>query len=260
MKQWRCMVCGEIYGGKTPPPSCPLCGADQEEFTWNDEGKPATLKILKRWKCIVCHYIHSGETPPKACPLCGGGKELFVLINESNNAADPAAKSVAVADSACSALEKMNYGLYIITSVKDNKLNGQCSNTAFQLTDKPARIAVCINKNNLTHEYIMYSKTFAVTVLGQNQLDAVYHFGFSSGRTTDKFKGIKYYKGQTGCPIIPDCIAYIEAVVLPDKMIDVGTHTLFVADIVAGRKISGETPLTYARYREQKGSKDEFHV
>lgn len=93
-----------------------------------------------------------------------------------------------------------------------------------------------------------------MSVLGQNQMEAVHHFGFKSGRTTDKFNGIKYYKGQTGCPVIPDCIAYIEAVVLPDKITDVGTHTLFVADIVAGRKISGEIPLTYARYREVKNS------
>ncbi len=81
------------------------------------------------------------------------------------------------------ALFKLGYGVYIVTSKKDNRINGQIANTVFQVTSDPPTIAVSINKNNLTHELIKASKVFAASVLcEETPLTFIGRFGFKSGR------------------------------------------------------------------------------
>ena len=62
------------------------------------------------------------------------------------------------------ALYKISYGVYVVTSKKDSRLNGQIANTVFQVTSEPPTIAVRINKNNLTHEFIGESKVFLFAI------------------------------------------------------------------------------------------------
>ncbi|CQR74199.1 High molecular weight rubredoxin [Sporomusa ovata DSM 2662] len=251
MNKWRCSVCGYIHEGAELPEKCPICGVGPEEFTLVIE-TPAPKQAGKRWKCTVCDYVHSGDTPPDKCPVCGVGSELFVLLLDEVLELTTEAVLAAGLDTANSAVDKISYGLYIVTSVKDNKFNGQCCNTLFQLTSNPLRVSVCLNKNNLTHEYLMDSGVFAVSLLTTDQTEAVRRFGYQSGRTTDKFAGVEYIAGKNGCPILKNCLAYIEASILPKKMVDVGTHTLFVADVTAGRMVANQEALTYSFYRSIK--------
>ncbi|MEG6584575.1 flavin reductase [Dendrosporobacter sp. 1207_IL3150] len=252
MKTWRCMVCGYEHVGEEPPDICPICGVAKDEFTLKKDNVAKEVTPIKRWKCTVCDYIHTGDQPPDSCPLCGVGRELFILLEEKNSVLS--IESILETDLATirAALTKISYGLYIITSVKENNLNGMCANSVFQLTDTPPRIAVCINKNNLTHEYIEYSGTFVVSILGREHISAVKNFGYQSGRNADKFANTEYLVAQNRCPILKDCIAYLEASVIREKIVDVGTHTLFVADITSGRTVITEEELTYSYYRQNK--------
>ncbi|TWH49508.1 flavin reductase [Sporomusa sp. KB1] len=251
MNKWRCSVCGYIHEGAELPEKCPICGVGPEEFTVVIE-TPAPKQAGKRWKCTVCDYVHTGDTPPDKCPVCGVGSELFVLLLDEVLELTTEAVLAAGLDTANSAVDKISYGLYIVTSVKANKFNGQCCNTLFQLTSNPLRVSVCLNKNNLTHEYLMESGVFAVSMLTTSQSEAVRRFGYQSGRTTDKFAGVEYISGKNGCPILKNCLAYVEASILPEKMVDVGTHTLFVADVTAGRMVANQEALTYSFYRNNK--------
>ncbi len=149
------------------------------------------------------------------------------------------------------ALFKLSYGLYIVSSTDGGKLNGHISNTVFQVTAEPARIAVCSNKNNLTTDFIRSSKVFAVTVISeQSDLAFIGHFGFKSGRDFDKFSGMDYFTGQTGAPIVrKNALAYFECEV--EQETDLGTHVMFVGRMVSGDVLSdAAAPLTYKYYRE----------
>jgi ferric-chelate reductase [NAD(P)H] len=150
------------------------------------------------------------------------------------------------------ALHKLSYGMYIVGSHKGKKLNGQIANTVFQVTSEPPTVAVSINKQNLTHEYIKNSKVFSASVLCQTTpLPFVGGFGFKSGRDTDKLKGLNYKVGQTGSPVILDnTTAYLEAEVIRD--IDVGTHTIFIGRIVAAEILTEEPCMTYEYYHQVK--------
>jgi len=150
------------------------------------------------------------------------------------------------------ALYKLGYGLYIVSSRKGDRLNGQIANTVFQITSEPPTIAVSINKNNLTHDFIKESKLLAVSVLSQDTpLSFIGNFGFKSGRDTDKFEGINYKIGQTQAPMVTDnALAYLEAKVIQE--LDVGTHTIFVGELVEADVIREGEPMTYAYYHQVK--------
>ncbi len=66
-----------------------------------------------------------------------------------------------------SALQKISYGMFVISSKKNDKFNGQIANTVFQVSAQPPMIAISINKENLTLEYISESKVFAAAVLSE---------------------------------------------------------------------------------------------
>lgn len=246
MKKWLCKVCGYVHEGDAPPEVCPVCGVGPEEFTL--VAPPA----VKRWKCTVCDYIHEGETPPDVCPVCGVGPDKFVLLADEIEALT--ADTIAATDDASTnaALDALSYGLYVVSAASGGKLNGQTANSVFQLTAVPPQIAVCLNKQTLTHEYLLAGGAFTVSILCQNQIQTVKKFGYQSGRKADKFADTPYLPGRNGCPIIADSLGYLEAEILPDKTVDVGTHTLFVAKVTAGRTLAGRQALTYAHYRKVK--------
>ncbi len=139
------------------------------------------------------------------------------------------------------ALYKLSYGLYIVSSKKGNRLNGQVADSVFQVTSEPPTIAISINKNNLTHEFIKESKVLSVSILSRDtSLFFIGRFGFKSGRDINKFEGINYEIDETQAPVLTDnTIAYLEARVTQE--LDVGTHTIFIGE-----------PMTYAYYHQVK--------
>ncbi|MFC1675638.1 rubredoxin [Planctomycetota bacterium] len=150
----------------------------------------------------------------------------------------------------------LSYPMCIISSQKGNDFNGCVVNTAFQITPEPPMIAVSVNRQNLTHEYIAESKVFVISVLDeQTLLKFIGKFGFRTGRDIDKFQEVNYKLGIAGPPIVLDnTVAFIEAEVT--NAIDVETHTLFIGRIIACETIdNSKVPMTYNYYREVKGGR-----
>ncbi len=150
-------------------------------------------------------------------------------------------------------LHKISYGLYIICSKNGEKMNGQIANALFQVTAEPATIAVSINKQNLTHEYIEKSNFFTVSILSENTpMGFIGNFGFKSGRDIDKFKDVEYKLGKGKVPLVLDnALACIEAKVI--NKIDVGTHTIFIGRVEDADILSEGKPMTYEYYHKVKG-------
>ncbi len=153
------------------------------------------------------------------------------------------------------AIHQICYGLYIISSKKGDTINGQIANTVFQITSEPPTVAVSINKQNLTHEYIAESKVFSVSILSREApMPFIGNFGFKSGRDADKFKDIRFKTGITGVPVVLDnTVGFLECEVI--SAADVGTHTVFIGQVKDCEMLSDAEPMTYAYYREIKGGK-----
>ncbi len=150
------------------------------------------------------------------------------------------------------ALYSIGYGVYLITSKKGDKLNGQTANALIQVTAEPPAIAIGINKQNLTHEYITQSKIFAVSILSQDTpLNFIGQFGFKSGRDINKFDGVNFKIGRTGAPIVLDnTLGYLEVKVT--KQMEVGTHTIFVGEVVEADVLKDGVPMSYVYYHQVK--------
>ena len=151
------------------------------------------------------------------------------------------------------ALSSINYGIYVVSSLKDGKYNGQIVNTVFQVAAEPPIVAVCLNKKNLTHEFLKASKVFSVAILEKDTpMLYIGKFGFKSGRDIDKFADTKSKTGKTGVPVALDyALGYFECEVISET--DAATHTIFLGKVAADEILAeGKEPLTYEYYRRVK--------
>ncbi len=150
------------------------------------------------------------------------------------------------------ALYKIGYGVYIVGSHKGDKLNAQVANTVFQVASEPPTVAVAINKKNLTWEYIHESQAFSASVLCQDTpLPFIGRFGFKSGRDSNKLEGVKYKIGVTGSPVVLDnAVSFLEVKVKQET--DVGTHTIFIGEVVDASILEEKLCLTYDYYQQVK--------
>lgn len=148
------------------------------------------------------------------------------------------------------AMYKLTYGLFVVTASCDGKQNGCIVNTAQQVTSQPNRISVAINKANYTHDMIMETRKFNVSILSQTaNFDLFKRFGFQSGRDVDKFAGFTGYKKALNDInyITEGTNAYISAWV--EQTVDLGTHTLFIAAVTNMETLNDVPSVTYDYYQ-----------
>ncbi len=157
------------------------------------------------------------------------------------------------------AMFKLSYGLFVLTSADaDGKPNGCITNTAIQVTSEPNQIAFAVNKANYTHDLLAASGVFNISILSEEaDFDLFRHFGFQTGRDVDKFDGFADVKtAENGLPYITrGTNAVISGTV--NRKIDVGTHTLFVADVTDLIVLTDTPSATYTYYQEHIKPKPE---
>lgn len=144
---------------------------------------------------------------------------------------------------------KLSYGLFVLSSKLGDKQSGCIVNTVMQQTAQPNRISVTVNKNNFTADIIKESGKFTVSVIDESAEFSLFeNFGFKSGRDCDKFAGIADKSvDENGIYYITKGVnSFISASVAETK--DLGTHILFIADVVGGEILSGNASMTYDYY------------
>lgn len=154
------------------------------------------------------------------------------------------------------AFYQLSYGVYIIASGCADEKNAFVANTAIQVTSDPTQIAVACNKNNHTAKFIEVFKNFSVSIVKQDFSPSVLNnYGFHSGRDINKFEKSNYILGKhTNVPIVlDDAVAWFECKLA--QQVDVGSHILFIGQVVDAVSLSNEKPLTYSYYHEVKGGK-----
>ena len=147
------------------------------------------------------------------------------------------------------AMFKLSYGLFVLTAKNEKGDNGCIINTVTQLTDIPKRITIAVNKANYTHDMIMETGEFNVSVLSTDVPFSVFqHFGFQSGKDVDKFETwSQAQRSQNGLLYLNEYTnAFLSGKVI--SSMDFGTHTLFVADVTEAKVLTNDPSVTYAYY------------
>lgn len=149
------------------------------------------------------------------------------------------------------AVYNISYGLFVLTTSLCQKQNGCIINTAIQVTSTPNRIAVTVNKANLTHDMIENSGVFNISILDQTApFDIFKHFGFQSGVTAEKIKGYDFisYAENSIAYLNKYANSYISGKVV--NSVDLGTHTMFIADVTDAKILSDNPSATYEYYHK----------
>ena len=146
---------------------------------------------------------------------------------------------------------KLSYGLYVVSSSCDGKDSACIANTFVQVTSEPARVCITLNKNNYTTSLIENSCVYNVGVLLDDiDMDVIRRFGFQSGKDVNKFDGIDYEVDCQNIKQITEGIAASFSVKVI-SMTDVGTHIMFVGDVIDCKVINEGEVLTYANYHNK---------
>lgn len=146
------------------------------------------------------------------------------------------------------ALYKFSSGLYVVSAATDEERAGCVINTGLQLTGDPLQVQVVVNKQNHTEGVIERAGHFALTVISMDAtMDFIGRFGFQTSATVDKFDGITAEQTVLGDWYTPECSCAMLACKVVQTL-DVGTHMLFVGEVVDAAVLSGAEPITYAYY------------
>ena len=197
-----------------------------KKITWLD----TTVRILSSLSAE-----NKDELEAMANELC---EEYIARSGEVEKKVDP------------TALFRIGYGLYVVTSNDGKKDNGLIVNTVIQLTDQPNRVAVNINKENYSHHVIKQTGVMNVNCLSvEAPFQVCENCGFQSGRQADKFAGWETPRSENGLVILPKYInAFMSLKV--EQYVDLGTHGMFICSVAEARVINKKDTMTYTYYQE----------
>ena len=226
----------------------------------------------RNFKNRTVGFIENGSWAPTAkkvmMELLEGAKNITYLNNSCSIRSalnkDSASQLDAMADELCmeylarqdatankndmTALFKIGYGLYVVTSNDGKKDNGLIVNTVSQVSDSPRRIAVTINKENYSHHIIKQTGKMNVNCLNVDAPFSVFEkFGFSSGRNVDKFAGENVLRSDNGLVFLSKYINSFMSLTV-ETYVDLGSHGMFICTINEARVISDKETMTYSYY------------
>ena len=145
----------------------------------------------------------------------------------------------------------LTYGLFLVGSKADGKENACVVNTVIQVAGDPTRLAVCCINGNLTPKLIERSGYCSVTILDQTVLFSIFErFGLTHGTDTDKFEGYDTFHDVNGMPYVKDHACAVLSLKIVE-IHDLGSHTMFIGELVDAEKLSSERPVTYAEYHSR---------
>ena len=149
------------------------------------------------------------------------------------------------------AIYNLTYGVFMVSTKAGDVVNGCITNTCIQVANNPVRIAVSVLNSNYTCELIKKSGILAVSILDSDcTFESIKHFGFQSGRDVNEFSNITPPTDNEGIPYL----GWQSCAVISGKVVekhDLGTHTLFIAEVTDAKVLSEKEPLTYAQYQNE---------
>ena len=237
MSVYVCKVCGWCYNEAAGIPEMGIAPGTKWENLPDD------------FRCLTCGVEKTQFEEKTAVNPSGENSSGTDAPAEKNSSGtDAPAKDEKAKTFDTKVTRNFSYGLFVLTARDGDKDNGCIINTAIQAAGKPLRIAISVNKANYTHDMILKTGAFNISILTEKSQFATYqHFGFQSGRDTEKFESVTFRRSGNG-------IAYLTEEVngfLSGKVVqtfDLGSHTLFIADVTDGAVLSKDPSVTYAYY------------
>lgn len=155
------------------------------------------------------------------------------------------------------AFYNLTYGMFLLAAKAEEKANACIVNTGVQVAGSPVRVAVSVLNTNYTCALIKESGRFTLSALDDScSFETIKHFGMQSGRDVDKLDSLPMPTDESGVPYLnwSTCARFSGKVT---HSVDLGTHTLFIAEVTEAEVCSDRAPLTYADYQNKLKPKSE---
>ncbi len=141
------------------------------------------------------------------------------------------------------AMSHLTHGVYVLGTRRGREQTAMTASWVAQTSERPPTVAVAVRDDRYTHDVLLGSGTFSLSVLRDDQVDVATHFAETSGEYHDKLRGIPYDLAPSGAPVLLDCLAYLDCRVL--DTVRAGDHTVFIGEVTAGGSYSRDYPLVY---------------
>ncbi len=146
-------------------------------------------------------------------------------------------------DSIVSAMGHLSHGVYVLGSRRGREMTAMTASWVAQVSERPPCVVVSVRDARYTHDVILESATFSLSVLREDQVDVATHFAETSGEYHDKLHGVPCGLTPGGSPFLLDCLSYLDCKVL--DTIRAGDHTVIVGEVTSGDPLDGSYPLLY---------------
>lgn len=140
-------------------------------------------------------------------------------------------------------LGNMTHGVYVLSTRRGQETSTMTAAWVSQASERPPCVAVAVRGDHYTHDLILESSTFALSILREDQVDVATHFSDTSTEYHDKLRGVPHGLTPGGSPHLLDCIAYMDCKVL--DTVRTGYYTLVVGEITSGELLGEGYPLPY---------------
>ena len=141
------------------------------------------------------------------------------------------------------ALAHLTHGVYVLGTRRGREYNAMSASWVTQVSERPPYLATAIRADRYTHDLVLESGTFALSVLRDDQVNVATHFGESSGEYQDKLRGVPYALTDSGSPYLLDCLAYLDC-----KVVDTARaadHSIIIGEVISGETFGPNSPLIY---------------
>ena len=146
-------------------------------------------------------------------------------------------------DSIPAVLRHLTHGVYVLGTRRGRQSNAMTASWVMQTSERPPCVAVAVRNDRYTHDIVLESETFALSILRDDQVDVATHFADTSGEYHDKLQGIPYGLTPGGSPFLLDCLAYLDCRVIDRAR--AGDHTVVVGEVTASDALDASYPLIY---------------
>jgi flavin reductase (DIM6/NTAB) family NADH-FMN oxidoreductase RutF len=143
------------------------------------------------------------------------------------------------------ALANLSHGVYVLGTRRGREMTAMTAAWVAQVSERPPCVSVSVRDDRYTHDVLLESAAFSLSILREDQVDVAAHFAVTSGEYHDKLHGIPYGQSPNGSPVLLDCLAYLDCKVLDAAR--AGEHTVFIGEVTAGGSYGPSHPLLYDR-------------
>ena len=140
-------------------------------------------------------------------------------------------------------MRRWTTGITIVAARDGAQVHGMTVSSFTSVSLNPPLVLVCVERAVRTHALIEGSRAFALSILREGQQAISDRFAGRETENGDRFVGLKTFTAVTGAPILTENIGYLDCVVVAAH--PAGTHTIFVAEVVAAKAQNGHKPLVY---------------